>query len=467
MNMVRCTEFTEMQGVAMHHKMIFTVSELNRHIKQSLEPVYCDIWVEGEISNVRIPSSGHCYFTLKDDSAQIRAVLFRTQAKLIGFMPEDGCKVLCRGSLSVYEPRGEYQIIVASLEPHGIGALQLAFEQLKQKLAQEGLFDPARKKPLPFLPKKIAVISSPTGAVVHDIIRIVHRRFPSVSIVILPVRVQGEEAADEIVQACETVNRLHAADVIILARGGGSLEDLQPFNTEKVARAIAASALPVIAAVGHETDITIADFVADVRAPTPSAAAELVVREKNELAYAIMTLHARVGTATKQHLGRYRDTLITQTAVLRRWPKRLTDLLLLQDDLHARLGRSLRSMFVREKIRLSAVHRILWSLSPRTTCTTRRTALEHCIRSLCSAMQSLIRTRKHQLVGIGARLNALSPTAVLERGFSITRLLPSLSLITSSDAVQPGDMVRVTFFRGGIDCCVKRVLNNVIKPQDS
>lgn len=438
--------------------MVFTVSELNRHIKQSLEPLYTDIWVEGEISNLRLPASGHYYFTLKDEASQIRAVLFRAQSRQLRFSPEDGLKVLCHGSLGVYEPRGEYQIIVTSLEVYGLGALQLAFEQLKQRLAQEGLFDAARKKPLPFLPAKIAVISSPTGAVVHDIIRIVHRRLPSLEILIVPVRVQGDEAADEIVAAIQTVNLLRCADVIIIARGGGSLEDLQPFNTEKVARAVAASDIPIISAVGHETDITIIDFVADMRAPTPSAAAELVVREKRELVRTIGILRSRALNAIRQYIHRHREATVHQTNLIVRWPRRLADLLLRQDDLRERLIRILRHVLTHEATRLSSARRILLSLSPSISCKVGTTAVTHYLERLHRAMQSLVRSQSTRFSNAHARLNALNPSAVLERGFSITRLLPSMKIVRSADAVQPGDTVRVTLYQGGIDCLVKRVI---------
>lgn len=438
--------------------MIFTVSELNRHIKHSLEPLYSDIWVEGEISNLRVPGSGHYYFTLKDETSQIRAVLFRPQSRQLRFAPEDGLKVLCHGSLGVYEPRGEYQLIVSSLELHGFGALQLAFEQLKQKLAQEGLFDAARKKPLPFLPTKIAVISSPTGAVVHDIIRIVHRRFPSLEILIVPVRVQGDEAAEEIVAAIHTVNRLRCAEVIIIARGGGSLEDLQPFNMEKVARAVAASDIPIISAVGHETDFTIIDFVADMRAPTPSAAAELVVKEKRELVQTIEILRTRALNVIRQCLKRHYDATMHQTNLIVRWPKRLTDLFLRQDDLHERLVRGIHLCLTREATRLSGARRILWSRSPSISCKLGIATVEHYLQRLRGAMQSLVHSQSIRYSSAHARLNALNPTAVLQRGFSITRLLPSMKIVRSADTIQLGGMVRVTLYQGGIDCLVKRVL---------
>jgi len=263
-------------------RRIFTVSDLTARVRDLLAKNFTNIMVQGEISNCRPAASGHIYFTLKDDRAQIRCVFFKQQQRGMKFRPEDGLKVSVRGSVSVYEARGEYQIYVESLEPLGRGALQLAFEQLKKQLEAEGLFDAARKKPLPMLPTRIGLITSPTGAAVRDVVRILTRRFPNVHLTLYPVRVQGEEAAEEIIEALGYFNRKHAADVILLVRGGGSIEDLWSFNEEKVARAIAACQIPVISGVGHETDFTIADFVADVRASTPSAAAELVVQTRRE-----------------------------------------------------------------------------------------------------------------------------------------------------------------------------------------
>jgi len=263
-------------------RRIYTVSDLTARIRDLLARSFTDVSVQGEISNCRPASSGHIYFTLKDERAQVRCVLFKQQQRGMKFRPEDGLKVTVRGSVGVFEARGEYQIYVESVEPLGRGALQVAFEQLKKRLDAEGLFDPARKKALPLLPSRIGLITSPTGAAVRDVVRILKRRFPNVHLMLYPVRVQGEGAAEEIVQALAHFNRKRSADVILLARGGGSIEDLWAFNEERVARAIAACLVPVISGVGHETDFTIADFVADVRASTPSAAAELVVQTRRE-----------------------------------------------------------------------------------------------------------------------------------------------------------------------------------------
>ncbi|MCK4793478.1 MAG: exodeoxyribonuclease VII large subunit, partial [Desulfobacteraceae bacterium] len=267
----------------MPERRIYTVTELTHNIKDFLEEAFPFVWITGEISNFRIPVSGHFYFTIKDSGAQISAVMFRGQNRNLRFQPEDGMAVIAMGRLNVYETKGIYQIIIEYLEPEGVGVLQLAFEHLKKRLAAEGLFDEKHKLPLPFLPQKIAVVTSPTGAVIRDIINVIDRRFPNMTVEIAPVKVQGEQAAEEIVEAIELLNDRNDADVIVVARGGGSLEDLQAFNSEVVARAIFSSEIPVVSAVGHETDFTIADFTADLRAPTPSAAAELIVPVKNDL----------------------------------------------------------------------------------------------------------------------------------------------------------------------------------------
>src|SRR5919109_2451011 len=290
-------------------RTIFTVSEVNERIKIVLEDTFFDIWVEGEISNLRTPSSGHSYLTLKDEHSQIRAVLFKMQRRYLRFDPKDGMLVLARGRISLYEPRGEYQLVIDYLEPKGIGALQIAFEQLKTRLAQAGLFDPARKRPLPVLPRGIGIVTSPTGAVIRDMLQILRRRFANLHVCIYPVRVQGDGAAAEIARGVAALNGHPGIDVIVVARGGGSLEDLWAFNEETVAQAIYTSKIPVISAVGHEIDYTIADFVADVRAPTPSAAAELVIRNKSELHAELQALAQRLERAIHQRLEAFRARL--------------------------------------------------------------------------------------------------------------------------------------------------------------
>jgi len=295
---------------------IFTVSELTRNVRALLEGHFPEVWVSGEISNFRSPSSGHFYFTLKDEQAQLASVMFRGANSQIPFKLEDGLEVICHGRITVYETRGQYQIVVDHCEPKGIGALQLAFEQLKKKLSEEGLFDAKNKKPLPFLPKKIGVVTSPTGAAIRDILKVLHQRFESTNVLLIPVRVQGEGAAEEVAEAIFLLNKRDDIDVMIVGRGGGSMEDLWAFNEEVVARAIFASKIPVVSAVGHEIDFTIADFVADVRAPTPSAAAEIVVPRRRDLL---------------EHIEELKQQLFKSP--LRRFP----DLLMRLDDLRGRL----------------------------------------------------------------------------------------------------------------------------------
>ncbi|TLY25796.1 MAG: exodeoxyribonuclease VII large subunit, partial [Nitrospirae bacterium] len=314
-------------------RTLYTVSALTALLRVHIESAFSDIWVEGEVSNLRIPTSGHAYFTLKDASSQIRAVLFRSVGRSLRFAFQDGLQLVCRGRVTVYEPKGDYQVIVEYAEPKGVGALQLAFEQLKARLAAEGLFDPARKRPLPFLPRRIGVVTSPTGAAIRDIVQVAHKRDPGVTIVLNPVAVQGESAAGEIACAIEELNKMGGFDVLIVGRGGGSLEDLWPFNEEVVVRAIAASRIPVVSAVGHEIDFTIADFVADMRAPTPSAAAELVVRDRPELLTRVVGLGDRAVHAIRivlrdlcARVEAERRGLLDPTALVARAMQRRDDL---------------------------------------------------------------------------------------------------------------------------------------------
>ncbi|HEV2234216.1 MAG TPA: exodeoxyribonuclease VII large subunit, partial [Terriglobia bacterium] len=326
-------------------RKILSVSELTLRVKGLFEKNFAEVWVEGEVSNFRPASSGHLYFTLKDATSQLRAVCFRNQARYLKFKPQDGISVIARGRLSVYEARGEYQLYVELLEPAGVGALQLAFEQLKAKLAAEGLFDPARKKPLPVLPRTVGVVTSPAGAVVRDILRVLKRRFRNMNVLVYPVKVQGEGAAKEISEGIEYFNRHSLADVMIVARGGGSLEDLWAFNEEAVARAIAGSKIPVISAVGHETDFTIADFVADLRAPTPSVAAELVVQRKQDYLTEIQDRARRMAHVFRFKLSEARERLTTlkMHRVFQTLGARLEERSQRVDDLIASLDKTLRA----------------------------------------------------------------------------------------------------------------------------
>lgn len=442
----------------MANRFVFTITELTRHIRETLESAYPDVWVEGEISNLRVPSSGHCYFTLKDEGAQLRAVMFRMQARLLRFAPEDGLKVICRGRINVYEQRGEYQLIAEMLEPKGVGDLQLAFEQLKHKLQLEGLFEAGRKKPLPFLPARVAVITSATGAAVRDIIRVMHRRFPNVAILVVPVKVQGDEAPGEIALGIATVNRNNLADVIIVGRGGGSLEDLWAFNTEIVARSIAASAIPVVSAVGHEIDVTIADCVADLRAPTPSAAAELVMREKRELVQLLSQYELRL----KEGWGKQRERILSRInhacSRLRHPARRIADLQLRLDDLQCRMATAVPRLIIRRRFAITSACRIIAAQSPAGCIAAHRLRLSFFEQRLAAGMAAVRQRKSSALQTFVAQLSAFNPAAILARGYSITRVLPSLQIVRSSGDVAPGAALQVTLGKGVVDCIVEKIV---------
>lgn len=441
----------------MDNSTVVTVSELNHRIRASLEAGYADIWVEAEISNLRVPSSGHCYLTLKDSSSQLRAVMFRYARKVLRFIPQDGMKVVCFGSINVYEPRGEYQLIIERMEPRGVGALQVAFEQLKNKLAVEGLFDEKRKRPLPFLPQRIGVITSGTGAALRDILQVLCRRFPGLHIRVLPVAVQGEGAAREIAAAIADANAYAVADVLIVGRGGGSLEDLWAFNEECVARAIFDSAIPVISAVGHEVDFTIADFVADMRAPTPSAAAELAVREKQELVRSVATLHAGLARRVSQRMAIERTAARSAADRLVRSARMIADAQLAHDDLQQRLLQALPQVCAVRRMAQRTARARLMTLAPRQRIEACRSAAGFLREALGrNSSFALERMRSRLQMDLG-RLSGLNPAAILARGYSIVRLQSSGSVVRRSPDVRAGDRLQIEMQQGSIDCLVERV----------
>jgi len=441
----------------MDNTKILTVSELNRRIKTSLEAGYADTWVEAEISNLRVPASGHSYMTLKDSASQMRAVMFRYARKRLRFIPQDGMKVMCFGSITVYEPRGEYQLTIERMEPRGVGALQLAFEQLKNKLAAEGLFDEKRKRPLPYLPQRIGVITSGTGAALRDILQVLTRRFPGLHIKVLPVAVQGDGSAQEIAAAIATANMHAVADVLIVGRGGGSLEDLWAFNEECVARAIYDSAIPVISAVGHEIDFTIADFVADMRAPTPSAAAELAVREKHELVRTVATLHAGLARRVLQRIAIERTAARSVADRLGRSVRIITDAQLAHDDLQQRLLQALPRVCSARRTAEQAIRARLLALSPRQRIEAYRGVTSFLKDALDrNTAFTLERMRSRLQTGL-ARLSGLNPAAVLARGFSIARVQPCGSVVRRAAEVSAGDRLKVEMHQGSVDCLVERV----------
>ncbi|MGD8368488.1 MAG: exodeoxyribonuclease VII large subunit, partial [Desulfobacterales bacterium] len=346
---------------------IFTVSEITAEIKGMLESRFDLIWITGEISDFSAPSSGHLYFTLKDDRARIRCVMFRGQSRTLRFRPENGMEVTGMGRIGLYEPRGAYQVIFEYLEPRGLGALQKAFEQLKARLEAEGLFDASRKIPPPFLPTRIALVTSPTGAAVQDFLKIALRRFENLVIEVVPVQVQGALAAEQIASAIEHLDRWQRSDVVVLTRGGGSLEDLQAFNSETVARAIAQARIPVVSAVGHETDFTIADFVSDLRAPTPSAAAEMLVPSRRDMLQWITAHRNRLVRTLMQEVSVLRQSLKRTTRLLAHPRRRIDDLQLRIDDLRGRLVRAFSKDRERRKERLGWMDGRLRSIGPGKT----------------------------------------------------------------------------------------------------
>jgi exodeoxyribonuclease VII large subunit len=446
---------------------IYTVSQLTGEIKTLLEKNFEHIWVEGEISNFRQPTSGHLYFTLKDESSQLRAVMFRMQNRLLKFEPEDGLQVVCYGRLTVYDPRGEYQIVVDHLEPKGLGALQLAFEQLKEKLSREGLFDPARKRPLPTLPQKIGIVTSPTGAAIRDILQIIGRRFANVHILLYPVRVQGPGAAQEIAQAIDELGQWPGLEVMIVGRGGGSLEDLWAFNEEGVARAIHRSPVPVISAVGHEIDFTIADFVADLRAPTPSAAAELVIGNKLELVQNLENLVWRLNQMVRTTLESWQERLGSLIHRLTDPRKRIADQRLRLDDFSSRLATSMQQGLGRRSERLGSKRESLFLLHPGKRVADFSQRLSQVYRRLAVAGRAALRLHRQRVEVIAGRLQTLSPLAVLERGYSIVRGLPSREIIREASRLKPQDRVNVKVHRGEFMARVEKVGGEEEDPQPS
>lgn len=439
-------------------KEILTVTALTERIRELLEGFFGVVWVEGEVSNLRRPTSGHQYFTLKDDRSQIRGVLFRSAyapASTSRFSLEEGMGVVCRGRVTVYPPRGDYQLIVDHVEPRGLGALQKAFEQLKARLEAEGLFETARKKPFPLIPRRIAVITSPTGAVIRDVLNVTGRRFPSVPILIVPVRVQGAEAPAEIIRALDDVQSRAEVDCVVLARGGGSLEDLAPFNDEGVARAIARCRLPVMSAVGHETDFTIADFVADLRAPTPSAAAELVVPVRSEFLGRVDALAQRLTRRQEQILMGLRDRVRTAGDRLRHPGRIIGDLRLTVDDGVERLRRSMQRQTTVQRAAWSNLRRRLFQKHPLQTVRERRLLIGDYRRRLEQRWRSTLGRTRERLQTGATLLASLSPLGILNRGYSIVRRLPDGGILRRADAIAAGGEVAVQLSRG---CLTARVL---------
>lgn len=435
---------------------VVSVSDLTARIRDLLESAYSEVWVEGEISNCRLWNTGHLYFTLKDPGAQLKAVMFKSQVRSLKFNPEDGLHVIVRGRLSVYDPKGEYQIVCEHLEPHGLGALQVAFDQLKRRLQAEGLFDAARKRPLPALPRKIGIVTSLDGAAIRDIVKVLDRRYPNAHIVIRPTRVQGEGAGAEVARGLADIVKVDRIDVVIVGRGGGSVEDLWAFNEEVVARAIAASPVPVISAVGHEIDVTIADLVADVRAPTPSAAAEIVVARKEDFFVHIERLGERLTGSVRGTVARLESRVhqLTRRPGFAGWSARLA----LRGRHCAETTHALRHAVRAAVSRRQRTYQVIRLQLEQFDIRRRLGAVHGRLIGVDGALRVAVMHRRHdaeaRLHTCAARLDSLSPLGVLGRGYAVVWNEARTTVIRKAADVRPGAHVRVTLSEGELRCDV-------------
>jgi exodeoxyribonuclease VII large subunit len=438
-------------------RKILSITDLTGLIRQCLEDQFTDLWVEGEVSNLRRPGSGHLYLTLKDESSQLRAVVFRSSVQRLRFALNEGLSVIARGHLSVYEPRGEYQFVVDYIEPKGLGAWQLAFEQLKAKLTREGLFDQARKRPLPLLPQSVGVVTSVAGAALRDMLAVLHRRHPSLHVIVAPVSVQGVGAALQIADALRWLSESQLVDVVIVGRGGGSWEDLWCFNEEVVVRAIAASRVPVVSAVGHETDYTLADFAADLRAPTPSAAAEAVSPVRSDLADRIVSLHGRARRATElQRLVRQRR-LESCSHRLGRQRARLQVEAQRVDEVVARLGKVARARLAAWRMHVGTVCERVRRRDPHVLLREARVVVPQIRKRLESVLHARVAMRLQHVRALMGMLDDLSPLAVLHRGYSVLSKAADGTVVTNALSVSVGEDVNATLALGRLLCTVKRV----------
>jgi len=432
-------------------RRVWAVRELVASVRSAIEREYSDVWTEGEISNFRAPDSGHLYFTLKDGNAQIRVVMFRSSARLLRFRPADGMQVVVRGRVTVYEDRGELQISAEYLEPKGAGALQIAFEQLKAKLAAEGLFDRERKRKLPAMPSRIGVVTSPQAAALRDVLQILRRRHRSVNVVIYPAQVQGELAAAEVAAGVKYFSRVGGVEVVIIARGGGSAEDLAAFNNEGLARIVAASTVPVISAIGHETDFTIVDFVADVRAATPSAAAELVIRSRQEVEEEVERLSGRLEKGMRYRLlmGRQELTELARHGAFGRMMELIRRRQQRVDELAYRLAHAERDVLERKRRRFEALGATVRHYDLRRVLAGMRRELEARSEAMAGVARNLLLQQRGRLERIGAALEALSPVAILERGYALVFDAEG-KLVKDPGQVRAGDAIVARLAKGRV-----------------
>jgi exodeoxyribonuclease VII large subunit len=449
-------------------RQVLTISQLNAQARVLLERGLGSVWLEGEISNLSRPASGHWYFSLKDEGAQVRCAMFRSKCMLVRFPVRDGSRVVARGRVSLYEARGEFQVVVEHLEEAGEGALRRRFEDLKRKLLAEGLFEAGRKRKLPVLPRRIGVVTSPTGAALRDVLHVLRRRFPAVPVRVYPTAVQGESAPREIVDALRLAGRRAECDVLIVARGGGSLEDLMAFNDEAVARAIAACPIPVISGVGHETDFTIADFVADERAPTPSGAAERAVPDSAEYLRALGALYRNLAGAMRRKLQVLRQVLGQHErglgrahpgARLRQHAQRL-------DELEQRLQRAMTRKLDRSRVRLANAHALLTRSGPSRRLATLRLRLDAVQGRLPSSMRRRLRDAHGRWERSLRTLHAVSPLATLERGYAIV-LDDAGHVVTDATVLRPGDRIETRLARGAVRAAVTEIVPAAARGQDS
>ena len=446
-------------AAARPRRQVLTVTQLTTRIRLKLESAYPTVWVEGELSNVRRWRTGHVYFTLKDGNAQLRGVMFRSAAHTLRFEPEDGLHVVARGRVTVYEPKGEYQLVAEHFEPAGVGARQLAFDQLRQRLDREGLFAAERKRALPMLPRRIGIVTSLDGAALRDILTVLRRRFPTAQVVISPARVQGDGAAAELVGALNRLARVSRLDVVIVGRGGGSAEDLWAFNDERLARTIAACPAPVISAVGHETDVTIGDFVADIRAPTPSAAAEIVVARKVDLDGRVARATDRLVNAARDAARRRRDVVERARASpgMASWPARIALRHRHVEELTDRLGDGARNLISERARQTRALRQRLDQLDVGVRLARVRAALALAAERLGGAAEGRAASGRRRLERVAAQLAALSPLAVLARGYAVCWNDDRTAIVRRPGDVRAGDTVRVTLHEGELRCGVREI----------
>ncbi len=437
---------------------IYTIKELNKYIRMKMEsdPLLSEVWIRGEISNFTHHSSGHMYFTLKDADSRIKSIMFASHNQRLPFIPKEGTRVIARGNVSVFERDGQYQFYATHMQPDGIGSLYLAYEQLKKKLEQEGLFDPSIKKEIPKFPRSIGVVTSPTGAAVRDIMITLQRRYPQANIVLYPVLVQGKGAAPSIVKAIRELNRMNEADVLIVGRGGGSLEELWAFNEEMVARAIFESVIPVISAVGHETDFTIADFAADLRAATPTAAAELAVPHIADLKELLRQLQRSLRQGLQHRASRERERLarLQRSPALTQPRRQLLQHVQRLDMLQHRLSRTVDSRMQLAAGRYGRLHETLLRFHPQSQLNQAAARGDELSRRLNSSMAALLKDRTAALGGAIRQLDALSPLKVMSRGYSLVYDEKDQQLVKSINQVQPGDQIKIKVTDGELDCQV-------------